>query len=118
MNMRKPIQKSISEIEKEPAHDGSGARQLLLSKEDAVSSQFEAATKGFLNPGNEFDWHGHEGVDELWIVLQGEGFIEYRDGTKFNYKTDDVIYNPSGLEHRIVAEGEEQSIYYFFRFND
>jgi mannose-6-phosphate isomerase-like protein (cupin superfamily) len=115
--MRKPIHKNIADIPMEGAHDGSGSRQLLFSTAEDVSSQFEAATKGFLSPGFEFDWHHHDGVDEMWIVLQGEGFIEYKDGTRFDYKADDVIYNPADLSHRIVATGSEESIYYFVRFN-
>jgi len=116
--MRKPIHKNISDIDIEPAHDGSGSRQVLFSTSEEVSSQFEAATKGFLKPGYAFDWHHHDGVDELWIVLQGTGYIEYKDGTKFNYKKDDVIYNPADLSHKIVAEGNDESIYYFIRFNE
>ena len=115
--MRKPFKKNISDIPMEDAHDGSGSRQVLLDENDAVSSQFQAATKGFLKSGNCYDWHDHKAIDEMWIVLDGEGFIEYKDGTKFSYKKDDIIYNPAELSHKIVAEGSTDSIYYFIRFN-
>lgn len=48
--MRKPFIKNLKNIEMEPAHDGSGSRQVLLSKNDDISSQLEAATKGYLKP--------------------------------------------------------------------
>jgi mannose-6-phosphate isomerase-like protein (cupin superfamily) len=117
LHMRKPIYKRIADIPIEAAHDGSGSRQLLLSSSEEVSTQFEAATKGYLKPGFCFDWHQHNGVDEMWIVLQGEGYIEYKDGTRFDYKPDAIIYNPADLPHKIVATGNVESVYYFVRFN-
>lgn len=115
--MKKPFTKNIGEIIEEGAHDGSGSRKLLLSQVDDVSQQLEAVTKGFLEPGSVFDWHQHENVDEFWIVISGRGYIEYKDGTIFQYKKDDVIYNPANLGHKIVAEGDKTSEYYFVRIN-
>lgn len=113
--MKTPFLKHISEIPLEIAHGGTGARKVLLSKNDTISQHLEAVTKWFLKPGNIFDWHQHINIDEFWIVLQGEWIIEYEDGTIFEYKTDDIIYNPENLKHKITAQGTQESIYYFIR---
>lgn len=113
-----PIKKSLSEIKTEHAHGGSGSRQVLFSKQDNVSSQFEAWTKGYLPIGSSYDWHNHENVDEFFIVLKGTGFIEYEDGTKFIYKEGDIIYNPSGLKHRIENTDIIENEFYFIRLNN
>jgi quercetin dioxygenase-like cupin family protein len=116
--VRKPFRKCLSEIPVEHAHGGSGSRQLILSAQDAVSRQLEAVTKGFLQAGGVFDWHRHDGVDEFFIVIAGTGTIEYADGTVFQYSSGDVIYNPSGLGHRIVNTGSEENQFYFVRLKD
>lgn len=53
----------------------------------------------------------------MWIVLAGTGIVEYKDGSVFEYKKDDIIYNPANLPHKITAQGSEISEYYFIRFN-
>jgi len=115
---RKPIKKSLSDVPLEHAHGGSGSRQVIFSKMDAVSSQFEAWTKGFLPVGSAYDWHHHDAVDEFFIILNGKGFIEYKDGTKFNYDTGDVFYNPAGLPHRIENTDDKENIFFFIRVNE
>ncbi len=88
--MRRPFRKRIGTIEKEAAHGGSGARQLLLSKSDPVSSQLEAMIKGFLAAGGVFDWHSHEDLDEFFLVMQGTGTVTFSDGR--NMLTKAMIY--------------------------
>jgi mannose-6-phosphate isomerase-like protein (cupin superfamily) len=115
--MRSPFRKSIGEIEKETAHAGSGVRQLLLSKADPVSSQFEAMAKTALPARGAFDWHSHIGVDEFFVVLNGTGVIRFRDGSQFTFGKDDLIYIPADLEHRIENIGSDENLFYFVRFN-
>ena len=117
MTERTPIKKSLSDITIEQAHGGSGSRQVLFSKSDMVSAQFEAWTKGFLPAGAAYDWHHHDGVDEFFIVLSGTGIIDYKDGTTHQYKEGDTFYNPAGLAHRIENTGSAESVFYFFRLN-
>ena len=114
---RKPFIKKIDDITLEGAHAGSGSRRLLISQKDDISRQIEAVTKGYLDPGSIFDWHHHVAIDEFWIVTQGSGFIEYKNGDRFDYSPGDFIYNPADLPHRIVAEGKEQSQFFFVRVN-
>jgi len=115
--MKKPFKKHLKTILVEEAHEGSGKRQLILSKNDAVSEQLQAMTKGFLKAGSIFDWHSHENIDEFFIVLKGNGFIEFKSGEKFEYSPDDLIYIPDGIEHKIEATGKEESEFFFIRLN-
>ena len=115
--MRKPFKKNLLKIPVEEAHGGSGKRQLILSGEDDVSSQFQAMTKGFLASGAKFDWHSHEDVDEFFWILQGSGIISFKDMDAIKYHVGDLIYIPANLEHKIESTGNEESQYYFIRLN-
>ena len=115
--MRKPFKKNLNSIPVEEAHGGSGKRQLILSKNDAVSEQFQAMTKGFLDVGSIFDWHVHENIDEFFLVIKGNGVIEFKSGEQFEYSPDDLIYIPDGIEHKIEAAGKDGSEFFFFRMN-
>ena len=115
--MRKPFSKNINDIPLEQAHGGSGSRQMLLSKEDAVSRHFQAMTKGFLAPKGVFDWHDHAGVDEYFIVLDGLGTIEFREGAIWDLKKDELIYIPADTEHRIENIGDGMLSFYFVRLD-
>ncbi len=112
---RHPFKKKIEDIPTEQAHAGSGSRKLIVSNQDDISSNIEAVTKGYLEPGGFFHWHQHVGIDEFWIVIKGSGFIEYKNSDRFEYKAGDFIYTPANLEHRIEASGETQSEFYFVR---
>lgn len=113
--MRKPFKKSLNSISIEAAHGGSGKRQLLLSKDDLISSQLEAMTKGFLAPKGVFDWHSHKDIDEFFLVTKGAGVIEFADGTKIKYSKDDLIYIPSNINHRIENTGKIENEFFFIR---
>lgn len=115
--MRIPFKKQINDVEIEEAHGGSGRRQLILSKSDPISSQMEAMTKGFIPPKGQYDWHQHLNIDELFLVIQGIGIIEFEDGSKFEYSKDDVIYIPSNTKHRIENTGDIENEFIFIRVN-
>ncbi len=113
---RKPVKKSLSSIPREDAHGGAGMRQVLFDKsENFVSPQFEAMTKGFLPPGASYDWHEHKNVDELFIVMEGKGVVEYADGSRFDYESGDVFYSPAGLSHRLINTDGKDSVFFFIR---
>ncbi len=109
------IHQNMGDIPIETAHGGSGSRQVILSKSDPVSTKLEAMTKGFLPAGKAYDWHGHDNIDEFWLVLKGTGIIEYATGECFQYKPQDVIYNPANINHKIENTGIEESEFYFIR---
>ena len=53
----------------------------------------------------EFTWHSHDHTDEVFIVVQGQMRIEFRDST-LELKTGEMFVVPKGVEHKPVAERE------------
>ena len=115
--MRKPFRKNIEAVPVEDAHGGNGSRKLLLSKDDPVSSNFQAMTKGFLPAKGVWDWHQHESVDEYFVVLSGSGKIDFRDGNSWDFGPQDLIYVPADTEHRIENTSAGVSEFFFVRLD-
>ena len=53
----------------------------------------------------DFVWHQHADTDEVFITLDGEMIIEFRDG-KVNLKNGEMFVVPRGVEHKPLAEKE------------
>lgn len=53
----------------------------------------------------DFVWHKHEHTDEVFIVLEGEITIEFRDG-KVQLKQGELFVVPKNTEHKPHAETE------------
>jgi mannose-6-phosphate isomerase-like protein (cupin superfamily) len=53
----------------------------------------------------EFVWHRHDDTDEVFIVLDGEMFIAFRDGG-VDLKAGEMFIVPKGIEHKPSAEKE------------
>jgi mannose-6-phosphate isomerase-like protein (cupin superfamily) len=53
----------------------------------------------------EFVWHQHADTDEVFVVLDGEMAIEFRDG-RVELKAGEMAVVPKGVEHRPVAAEE------------
>jgi mannose-6-phosphate isomerase-like protein (cupin superfamily) len=60
----------------------------------------------------EFDWHSHEKEDELFMVIKGTLFMDFRDRTEI-VKEGEIIIIPKGVEHRPRTENEEVQIMLF-----
>jgi quercetin dioxygenase-like cupin family protein len=112
--MKKFTKLKIKEIPIEQAHGGSGSRQMLVKPEMVSSEHWEAMTKGFLKPGSCFDWHSHKDTDEVFIVLKGNGIYSC-EGETTSYEEGDVFITHGNVEHKIEAQGLEESEYYFIR---
>lgn len=54
----------------------------------------------------EFHWHQHDDTDELFLVIEGELDMEFRDRTE-NMAAGDLIVVPKGTEHRPCARKGE-----------
>lgn len=53
----------------------------------------------------EFIWHEHADTDEVFIVLDGEMAIEFRDG-QVKLSAGEMFVVSKGVEHKPVAEAE------------
>lgn len=53
----------------------------------------------------DFTWHRHADTDEVFITLDGEMVIEFRDG-KVELKTGELFVVPKGVEHKPCAVKE------------
>lgn len=54
----------------------------------------------------EFHWHKHDDTDELFLVMEGELDMEFRDRTE-QMSAGDLIVVPCGTEHRPCARKGE-----------
>lgn len=53
----------------------------------------------------EFVWHDHVDTDEVFIVLEGEMAIEFRDG-RVELSAGEMFVVPRAVEHKPCAERE------------
>ncbi len=53
----------------------------------------------------DFTWHAHADTDELFLVVEGEMGIEFRDGVR-SLKAGQMLVVPRGTEHRPFASEE------------
>ena len=54
----------------------------------------------------EFIWHDHKNEDELFLVIQGELIIEFRDRNPAHIGPGEMIIVPKGVEHKPIAKEE------------
>ncbi|HNY39951.1 MAG TPA: cupin domain-containing protein [Bryobacteraceae bacterium] len=52
-----------------------------------------------------FEWHHHTDEDEMFLVIDGEFVMEFRD-RKVHLQQGEFLIVPRGVEHRPVAERE------------
>ena len=57
----------------------------------------------------EFVWHDHKDTDEVFIVLDGEMTIHFRDGDA-SVKKGEMFVIPKGVEHKTCAKSECQAM--------
>lgn len=53
----------------------------------------------------EFVWHDHKDTDEVFVVIEGQLKIEFRDGAVL-LSAGEMFVVPRGVEHKPVAEQE------------
>ncbi len=53
----------------------------------------------------EFTWHHHPDTDEVFIVIEGEMGIAFRDETVY-LKQGEMLVVPKGVDHKPYAEAE------------
>lgn len=55
----------------------------------------------------EFIWHTHEDEDELFQVLKGTLYMQFRDRTEI-VKEGEIIVVPKGVAHNPMTRNEEE----------
>ena len=110
----KIIKRNASDIHKEEAHGGSGARKVYANADHTESPSFEAMTHGYLPAGQSFDWHNHEGVEEIMVVVKGEGKVSDEDG-EYDYQPGDVFIFPADIQHKITNPSDHEHEMIFVR---
>lgn len=110
----KIIKRSSTDIQKEEAHGGSGARKVYASPQHVKSTHFEMMTHGFIPPGQRYDWHDHKDIEEIMVVLKGKGEVHDRDG-KYTYDKGDVFVFPANTEHMIYNPTTQENEMIFVR---
>lgn len=61
----------------------------------------------------EFVWHAHEDEDELFQVIKGTLYMQFRDRTEV-VKEGEIIVVPKGVEHNpMTKNGEEVHVLLF-----
>ncbi|RYC50893.1 cupin domain-containing protein [Flagellimonas olearia] len=61
----------------------------------------------------EFVWHAHEHEDELFQVIKGTLYMQFRDRTEV-VKEGEIIVIPKGVEHNpMTKNGEEVHVLLF-----
>ena len=53
----------------------------------------------------DFVWHNHAETDEVFIVIEGEMSIAFRDGS-VTLKAGELFVVPKGVDHKPLAEKE------------
>lgn len=108
------VKRPASEITKEEAHGGSGYRKVYASTDHMRSPYFEMVTHGYLPAGSTFDWHEHNDVEEIMIVIKGSGKVHDEDGV-YSYEPGDVFVYPSGIQHKIHNPSDYEHEMIFIR---
>jgi mannose-6-phosphate isomerase-like protein (cupin superfamily) len=55
----------------------------------------------------EFEWHHHEHEDELFLVIEGEMVMHYRD-REVALASGELVIVPRGVEHKPASPGGAQ----------
>src|SRR5205823_10679131 len=85
----------------------------LRDKFDSIGEQWQPRVVAEMNDyqfklakiQGEFIWHAHADTDEVFIIVDGEMTLEFRDG-KVDLKAGDMYVVPRGVEHKPVAANE------------
>ena len=59
-----------------------------------------------VKPQGEWVWHKHDETDELFLILDGEFDMDFRDGT-MTVRPGELLIVPRGVEHRPAARRGE-----------
>lgn len=110
----KIIKRPKKSIQLEEAHGGSGSRKVYASPDYLKSTHFEMMTQGFLPAGKTFDWHDHTDIEEIMVIVSGNGEVHDEDGV-YTYDAGDVFVFPANTKHKIYNPTDKQHEMIFVR---
>ena len=110
----KIIVKHAADIAKEDAHGGAGSRKLYIDDKQTDSGRVQGMTHGWLPAGAVFDWHEHDGMEEIMYVLKGTGKVCDADG-EYEYGAGTVAVFPANAQHKITNPSTETNEFVFVR---
>ena len=55
---------------------------------------------------NNFIWHSHKNEDELFMVIKGTLYIDFRNQETAEINEGEIIIIPKGVEHRPRTNGD------------
>ena len=55
----------------------------------------------------DFVWHSHKNEDELFLVIKGTLYIDFRNSESVKVNEGEIIIIPKGVEHRPHTNGQE-----------
>ncbi len=110
----KVVKRAGKDIPKEEAHGGSGQRKVYASPKHLKSAAFEMMTHGFMPAGGMYDWHDHQGLEEIMVAVKGTGLVHDEDG-EYPYEPGDVFVFPAGVRHKISNPTSHENEFIFVR---
>ena len=57
-----------------------------------------------VNEENVYGWHSHPNSDELFVVLEGELVVEFKEHSSLTLRPGDTLTVPKGLIHRTITK--------------
>jgi len=111
----KILVRHISSVVPEDAHGGSGKRKMVYSHLDVPKSRLEAVSVGYLPKNGTFDWHMHNGIDEVIAVTKGKAAVD-TGGRTIHVRAGDYLLVPSRKMHRITNPGPDKMEALYVRF--
>lgn len=71
-------------------------------------------TYGYLPSKGIFDWYYYDNIEEIMLVIKGNGIVSDGDGD-YEYSKGDLFIFPANTKHKIENSSEEQHEYVFVR---
>lgn len=102
------------EIITEDAHGGAGRRKLYIDEKKTPSQRVQGMTQGWMPAHGHYDWHQHEGIEEVMYVIDGTGTVHDPDG-EYPYGPGDVFVFPANVEHKIENPTDSENQFVFVR---
>ena len=65
-----------------------------------ILEQYSSSTLKVVRLDGDYPFHSHEHVDETFIIIDGELFMDRENLPSLYLKTGDVLTIPKGMKHR------------------